>query len=100
MRLKHLYTATLAATLLVGATALACAQASPPPDPSNAATGKGNSAWTNPEIEAEPPTPNGGFSSGAHSGNESPTTKGISKNDENLSEESKKNQERATTGKQ
>ncbi len=61
MGLKHLYAATLAAALLAGSTALACAQASPPPDPSKATTGKGNSAWTNPEIEAEPPTPNGGI---------------------------------------
>ena len=98
MSLKHLHTAMLAAVLLAGTAAIAAAQSSPPPDPSKADTGKGNSAWTNPEIESEPPTPNGGFSSGAHSGNELPTTKGISKNDRNVSEELKNNKERATTG--
>ena len=40
------------------------------------------------------------MSSGAHSGNESPTTKGISKNGNHVSEESKHNQEKATSDRQ
>ena len=98
MSLKHLHSVILGATLLAGMTAYACAQSNPPTDPSKDTAGKGNSAWTHPEIESEPPTPNGGFSSGAHKGNESPTSKGISKNDQNVTEESKKNKKRATTG--
>jgi hypothetical protein len=98
MFLKSSCITTLAATLLAVSSALACAQANTAPGPSKASTDKGSSAWSKPAVNSEPPTANGGISSGAHTGNESPTHAGNSANGQNQSEESKENQRRATTG--
>ena len=87
MFFKNSYMTLFAATLLAASVAFAFAQSNTVSDTSSATTGKGNSAWSKPDIESEPPTPNGGLSSGAHKGNESPTHAGNSANGQNQSEE-------------
>lgn len=97
MFFKNSYMTLFAATLLAASVAFAFAQSNTVSDTSSATTGKGNSAWSKPDIESEPPTPSGGLTSGAHKGNESPTHAGNSANGQNQSEELKENQRRAIT---
>jgi hypothetical protein len=63
-----------------------------------ATTGEVNEAWTKPEINSPPPTSNGGMSTGAHNGNESPTKPGISAGHQTMSGEAEKNQNRIPSG--
>ena len=98
MSLKHLHTAMLAAVLLAGTAAHRRRAVKSAARSEQSRHRQRQQRLDQSADRGEPPTPNGGISSGAHSGNESPTTKGISKNDNNVSEESKKNKERATTG--
>jgi len=102
MLLRQSYTAMVAATVLAATATLAMAQSSPPQGTSQpqdkATTATGNEAWSKPDVASEPPAPNGGMSSGAHLGNESPTKPGISGGHQPMSTESKENLDRATSG--
>jgi hypothetical protein len=73
MSLKRRCGMLLAATLLAG---FAGAASAGPSSDKNAADKIPQQA--NPAINSVPPTPNGGMSSGAHLGNESPTQPGNS----------------------
>jgi hypothetical protein len=102
---KHSCTGLLAAAVIAATTTLVFAQANSSQGMTRgqeaqdkATTAEGNEAWTKPEINSPPPTPNGGMSSGTHVGNESPTMPGISGGDRDMSKESKKNLDRATSG--
>ncbi len=89
-------TAMLAAMFLAATSVPIFAQSDPPQE--KATTGEANEAWTKPEINSPPPTPNGGMSSGTHKGNELPTRPGISAGDQGMSEQSEENLNRTPSG--
>ncbi len=99
---RQSYTAMVAATVLAATATLALAQSGSSQGTSQsqdkATTANSNEAWTKPDVGSQPPAPNGGMSSGAHLGNESPTKPGISGGHQPMSQESKKNLDRATSG--
>jgi hypothetical protein len=95
MSLNHIATAIFAAALLAGTACSALAQSDSKADVRD---GSGNSAWTKPDVQSEPPTPNGGMSSGAHSGNESPTKSGNSAKRKSEPTAAQDDKDSATTG--
>lgn len=98
MTFTRLATLACTAAFIAGAPAFAFAQTPSAPASGSAGPGTGNPAWSKPDVQAEPPTPNGGMSSGAHKGNESPTNAGNSANGQNETAESQQNKDRATSG--
>jgi len=98
---KQSYTAMVAATVLAATATLALAQSGASQgtsQPQDKATADSNEAWSKPDVGSQPPAPNGGMSSGAHLGNESPTKPGISGGHQPMSKESKENLDHATSG--
>ncbi len=86
----HYSRIVLAAILLSGGTAGVFAQSKPLAEEGKpeavGTTGQANDPRDPPSVREHYSAPNGGMSSGAHTGNESPTKKGNSANDANASE--------------